>query len=186
MLCVLLFYLLLLQHFGLHLPSWCWSLIILQLLLKLPGLFILNYLKNLFNSPLIGLAFPELPPRRPPRIFSLPPTFEEIRSTTKGTAIPEIAFALEASNPLVNKLSITFFVRVETKEFEEAEFLLPENIFNSVPNPFLDVSSVKILAALWNPEVSKGYKKKSTHQALQDIRDSIEELSYYRQHFFNL
>ncbi len=50
----------------------------------------------------------------------------------------------------------------------------------------LDVSSVKILAALWNPGVAKGFKKESTHQALQDIRDSIEELSYYRQHFFKI
>lgn len=50
----------------------------------------------------------------------------------------------------------------------------------------LDVSTVKILAKHWAPKVFDGFKKKSEHLALQDIRDSIAELSYYRAHFFNL
>lgn len=50
----------------------------------------------------------------------------------------------------------------------------------------LDVSSVKELCNRWAPQIAKGMKKKSTHQALQDIRDSIEELRYYRENFFNL
>lgn len=48
----------------------------------------------------------------------------------------------------------------------------------------LDVSTVKILAQKWAPDIAKGFKKDSTHLALQDIRDSIEELRYYRQYFF--
>lgn len=47
----------------------------------------------------------------------------------------------------------------------------------------LDVSTLKILAKKWAPEITKGFTKKSTHLALQDIRDSIEELRYYRAHF---
>src|SRR3990167_4192253 len=47
----------------------------------------------------------------------------------------------------------------------------------------LDVSTVKILAQKWAPEILKGFTKTSTHLALQDIRDSIEELRYYRMHF---
>jgi oligoribonuclease len=47
----------------------------------------------------------------------------------------------------------------------------------------LDVSSVKILAALWNRPVADGVKKTSSHLALDDIRDSIEELRHYREHF---
>ncbi|CAM4466941.1 MAG: Oligoribonuclease [Legionellaceae bacterium] len=50
----------------------------------------------------------------------------------------------------------------------------------------LDVSSIKELALRWSPEMSKGFKKKSKHLALQDIKDSIEELRYYREHFFKI
>ncbi len=46
----------------------------------------------------------------------------------------------------------------------------------------LDVSSLKELAKHWAPEVFKGFSKQSTHLALDDIRDSIDELKYYREH----
>lgn len=46
----------------------------------------------------------------------------------------------------------------------------------------LDVSTLKILAQRWDPNIMDGLKKESTHLALQDIRDSIEELRYYRKH----
>lgn len=49
----------------------------------------------------------------------------------------------------------------------------------------LDVSTLKELAKRWQPEIAKTYKKKSKHQALADIYDSIDELKYYRQHLFN-
>ena len=51
---------------------------------------------------------------------------------------------------------------------------------------YLDVSTIKELAKRWKPEILKGITKQSTHQALDDIRDSIAELIYYRQHFFKL
>lgn len=44
----------------------------------------------------------------------------------------------------------------------------------------LDVSALKILAQRWAPEVAAGFTKESTHRALADIRDSIEELAWYR------
>ena len=47
----------------------------------------------------------------------------------------------------------------------------------------LDVSTLKELAMRWAPEVMEGFKKKGTHQALDDIIESIEELQYYREHF---
>ena len=47
----------------------------------------------------------------------------------------------------------------------------------------LDVSSLKILAQRWRPDVLAGVTKKSSHLALDDIRDSIEELRHYRDHF---
>jgi oligoribonuclease len=45
----------------------------------------------------------------------------------------------------------------------------------------LDVSTLKILAGLWAPEVAQGFNKDSAHLALDDIRDSIAELRYYRE-----
>ena len=44
----------------------------------------------------------------------------------------------------------------------------------------LDVSTLKELALRWAPAVSEGFRKNSTHLALEDVRDSIRELQYYR------
>jgi oligoribonuclease len=44
----------------------------------------------------------------------------------------------------------------------------------------LDVSTLKILAQQWAPAVASGFVKESAHLALSDIRDSIEELTWYR------
>lgn len=50
----------------------------------------------------------------------------------------------------------------------------------------LDVSTVKELARRWRPEIMQGFSKESTHLALNDIRDSIDELRYYREYFFRV
>jgi oligoribonuclease len=47
----------------------------------------------------------------------------------------------------------------------------------------LDVSTLKELARRWAPAVCNGFSKESTHLALEDVRDSIRELRYYREHF---
>ena len=49
----------------------------------------------------------------------------------------------------------------------------------------LDVSTLKILAQQWAPEVAAGFTKESTHRALADIRDSIDELAWYRDNFLD-
>ncbi len=49
----------------------------------------------------------------------------------------------------------------------------------------LDVSTIKELAVRWRPELVKGFKKNNAHRALDDIRESIEELKYYRATFIN-
>ena len=46
----------------------------------------------------------------------------------------------------------------------------------------IDVSTVKELVRRWAPEFV--FKKKSMHQALDDIKESIEELKFYREHVF--
>lgn len=48
----------------------------------------------------------------------------------------------------------------------------------------LDVSTLKELAARWAPAVAAGFKKASSHLAMDDIRDSINELRYYREQLF--
>ncbi|MFO7642084.1 MAG: oligoribonuclease, partial [Candidatus Competibacteraceae bacterium] len=48
----------------------------------------------------------------------------------------------------------------------------------------LDVSTLKELGRRWYPERIKGFNKSSTHLALQDIRDSINELRFYRERLF--
>jgi len=49
----------------------------------------------------------------------------------------------------------------------------------------LDVSTLKILASSWAPEIAKGFNKEANHRALADIRDSIAELIYYRKMLFD-
>ena len=50
----------------------------------------------------------------------------------------------------------------------------------------LDVSTLKELALRWNPPLVAGIKKDSKHLAMDDIKDSIAELVYYREHFIKL
>ncbi|MDH4029998.1 MAG: oligoribonuclease [Chromatiales bacterium] len=48
----------------------------------------------------------------------------------------------------------------------------------------LDVSTLKELARRWYPGTADGVTKQSSHLALQDVYDSIEELRYYRSKLF--
>ncbi len=50
----------------------------------------------------------------------------------------------------------------------------------------VDVSTLKELARRWRPEVVESFKKQQAHTALADIRESIEELKHYREHFIRL
>jgi len=50
----------------------------------------------------------------------------------------------------------------------------------------LDVSTLKELAQRWAPGVGEGVVKQSSHLAMDDIRDSINELRHYREHFLRL
>ncbi len=45
----------------------------------------------------------------------------------------------------------------------------------------LDVSTLKVLAKNWMPAALQEYEKENRHEALSDIRESIQELRYYRQ-----
>ncbi len=49
----------------------------------------------------------------------------------------------------------------------------------------IDVSTLKELACRWAPELAEGVKKRHQHVALADIKESIEELRYYRNCFIS-
>ncbi|MCP6059116.1 exonuclease domain-containing protein, partial [Klebsiella pneumoniae] len=51
---------------------------------------------------------------------------------------------------------------------------------------YLDVSTLKELARRWKPEILDGFTKQGTHQAMDDIRESVAELAYYRENFIKL
>lgn len=50
----------------------------------------------------------------------------------------------------------------------------------------IDVSTLKELAKRWKPEVVSSFKKKGAHLALDDIKESIDEMAHYRRHFLDL
>ena len=50
----------------------------------------------------------------------------------------------------------------------------------------LDVSTLKELASRWAPDVYRGHSKSSSHLAMDDVRDSIDELKYYRENFLKV
>ena len=50
----------------------------------------------------------------------------------------------------------------------------------------LDVSSLKELARRWKPDILQGIEKLSRHAALDDVRDSVDELAYYRKTFIDI
>lgn len=50
----------------------------------------------------------------------------------------------------------------------------------------LDVSTLKELVRRWRPDLLAGVNKQSQHLAMDDIRDSIEELRYYREKFIGV
>lgn len=50
----------------------------------------------------------------------------------------------------------------------------------------LDVSTLKELARRWRPDILAGLNKQAAHLALDDIRESIEELRHYRDTFLRM
>lgn len=60
------------------------------------------------------------------------------------------------------------------------------NLANFFHYRLLDVSSLKELVMRWRPQLMSGFTKQSKHLALDDIKDSIAELVYYRQHFIRV
>ena len=49
----------------------------------------------------------------------------------------------------------------------------------------IDVSSIKELVKRWQPELLEGFVKKGAHRAMADVYESIDELKFYKEHFFN-
>ena len=67
------------------------------------------------------------------------------------------------------------------RRFLRVEMLDLENHFHYRS---LDVSTIKELVKRWYPATNQPPPKKGAHRALDDIRESIEELRWYREHIF--
>ncbi|MBU2978679.1 oligoribonuclease [Alteromonas sp. C1M14] len=50
----------------------------------------------------------------------------------------------------------------------------------------VDVSTIKELVKRWQPAILDGFEKKGVHLALDDIRESIAEMKYYREKVFTI
>jgi oligoribonuclease len=50
----------------------------------------------------------------------------------------------------------------------------------------LDVSTLKELAQRWAPQIAAGFGKASSHLAMDDVKESIRELQYYRENFIQI
>ncbi|HEY3655486.1 MAG TPA: oligoribonuclease [Steroidobacteraceae bacterium] len=50
----------------------------------------------------------------------------------------------------------------------------------------LDVSTLKELAQRWAPQVAQAFQKSSTHLAMDDVRESIRELQFYRERLLRI
>ena len=49
----------------------------------------------------------------------------------------------------------------------------------------IDVSTLKELVKFWKPDLYEKFKKKSKHIALEDIKESISELIFYKKILFD-
>lgn len=49
----------------------------------------------------------------------------------------------------------------------------------------VDVSTLKELAKRWNPDLVKEFRKEGSHLAMDDVKESIRELRFYRERLFN-
>ena len=59
-----------------------------------------------------------------------------------------------------------------------------QDLHNHLHYRSIDVTSVKELVNRWYPDGPKFPKKSNEHMALTDIRESLKELIFYRQHYF--
>jgi oligoribonuclease len=57
-------------------------------------------------------------------------------------------------------------------------------IFDHLSYKILDVSTLKLLTKNWYPKLPN-FNKSYSHRALDDIKESIQELNYYRIHFLH-
>ncbi len=50
----------------------------------------------------------------------------------------------------------------------------------------VDVTAFKIMISAWSGKKDLGFKKQNTHRALDDIKESIAELQFYRQNYLKV
>lgn len=117
------------------------------------------------------------------------------RKTHKKSGLTERVRQSNISLQEAERLTLEF---VQTYTFENTSPLCGNSIWQDrrflykyMPNleahfhyRLLDVSTLKILSSHWYPDVYNGISKDSKHLALDDAKESIEELKYYREKIF--
>lgn len=68
------------------------------------------------------------------------------------------------------------------RDAQFVEKCLPK-VWDYLHYKLLNVTSIKLLRKEWYPEIEE-FEKSDSHDALTDIRESIEQLKYYRQNLF--
>lgn len=99
-------------------------------------------------------------------------------NTIKGVESEVLAFLKQYSLPSVSPMCGNSIC--QDRQFLRR--LMPE-VHGYFHYRNLDVSTLKILASLWDPQIPK-FKKKGSHRAIDDVRESISELRYYRKMMF--
>jgi len=133
---------------------------------------------------------PEIAIRRPPELFQTMDDWNKEHHTKSG--LWDRVIKSEVSEAEAEKHIIAFISKhVGSKEsplcgnsvWQDRRFIAKymRKLDDYLHYRLIDVSTLKELARRWNPSAfNSAPKKKETHRALQDIRDSIDEMKYYR------
>ncbi|KNC99168.1 uncharacterized protein SPPG_05422 [Spizellomyces punctatus DAOM BR117] len=103
-------------------------------------------------------------------------------NTTTQSATSQVLSFIKSHIPTSNIAHLAGNSIHMDKQFLQKE--MPD-IINHLHYRIVDVSTIKELVRRWLPEVAQNAPRKGlSHRALDDIRESIQELRYYRQAAF--
>jgi oligoribonuclease len=107
---------------------------------------------------------------------------ERVRASTIDVATAQ-AMTLEFIQKYVGPRTAPLAGNSVWQDRRFLERYMPE-IDNYLHYRIVDVSSIKELVKRWYPPSYTPPAKRNTHRALDDIKESIEELKFYRERIF--
>jgi len=117
------------------------------------------------------------------------------RSHHKSSGLWDKVIASDLSIEEAEKLTLDFIKKYIPENscplagnsiWQDRRFIVRQmkNIDQYLHYRMIDVSSFKEMINRWEPKSKLAFDKKSSHRALEDIRESINELKFYYEHFF--